>query len=375
MSGGRRKRRNLAPGETFILIPRRLLTHKDWISQTPTARAILLDMSVFHNGRNNGAIGYGTRAGAKAANCSPMTAWRALNALGEVALVRLRKRGCFKAHDKQAAEWEIAIFVKKFGPAAPEWASDPLLIPHQILKSATYRAMSNPAKVFLVEAMRRYNGSNNGDIVLGGDDGRWIGLGRNITERAITENASAGFLVETTAKPGRGRSRTWRLTMYNVGRSKATMDFLKVPKRRPEKTLDGITSGDENAVSVSMMVTATEPAFPIEDHGKAATPNENNSLAQKTATFLVTAHDTEMLSAVTAHDTHIEDNPLRGVAGTASLPVAALPPSAPPSRPSRPHRKLPWDELEKTAETANSTEETGFAERDATKARIAGGWR
>ena len=95
MSGGRRKRRKLAPGETFILIQRLLLTHKTWISQTATARVILLDMGVRHNGKNNGEIGYGTRAGAKAAQCSPMTAWRALNALREARLVKLRKRGSF----------------------------------------------------------------------------------------------------------------------------------------------------------------------------------------------------------------------------------------------------------------------------------------
>jgi hypothetical protein len=153
------------------------------------------------------------------------------------------------------------------------------------------------------------------------------------------------------------------------------MDFLRVAKQRPGKS-DGITSGDENVVSVSTMVTAAGPPFATEDHGEDATRNPNNNLAQTAANLPVTAHDTETPSVVTAHDTHIEDHPLRGLAGTASLPVAAsLPPSAPPSRPSGPRRKPPWDELEKAAETANSTEETTFAKRGATKARIAGGRR
>src|SRR4051794_23358905 len=109
-----RKRRSdfFAPGEQFLLIPANLLTHPVWIELYPAARVIFIDICKRHNGSNNGAIGYGAAAGAKAANVSPATANRRLNELRESGLLKLRKEGAFniKDHKNQTREWEIPIF-------------------------------------------------------------------------------------------------------------------------------------------------------------------------------------------------------------------------------------------------------------------------
>lgn len=79
--------------ERFIMVPTSLLTHPDWTGLPATARIIFIDMCKLHHhgsargSSNNGQIGYGCAAGAKAANVSIATADRMLN--------RLRKGGLF----------------------------------------------------------------------------------------------------------------------------------------------------------------------------------------------------------------------------------------------------------------------------------------
>ncbi len=195
---GRKKRRNLsAPGERFLMLSDNLLTHPVWIEQQPAARVIFIDICKRHNGRNNGAIGYGCAAAAKAANLSPATANLRLNELQKSGLLKLRKNGTFNTENsqRQTRVWEITIYPAGGRRPSINWSLGErrITVEHWLLSSAAYVALSNPAKCTLFELMRRYNGNNNGDVLFGGKDGCYIGLSRDRTERALNELDGAGF--------------------------------------------------------------------------------------------------------------------------------------------------------------------------------------
>ena len=70
--GGARRQ---GPRERFVMLPTDLLVHSDWTHRPAAARVIFVDMcKIHHHGSehglsNNGQIGYGCAAGAKATNC------------------------------------------------------------------------------------------------------------------------------------------------------------------------------------------------------------------------------------------------------------------------------------------------------------------
>jgi hypothetical protein len=182
-----------APEERFILIPVTLLTRSEWIQQDPAARVIFVDVCRRNNGSNNGQIGYGCAAGAKAANVSASTANRRLNELRIGSLLKLRREGSFniKDREKQTREWEITIYpVVGRGPSINcQLGERRIKIEHWLLNSAAYIALSNSAKCTFFELMRRYDGNNNGAISFGGKDGGYIGLSRDQTDRARADRA------------------------------------------------------------------------------------------------------------------------------------------------------------------------------------------
>jgi len=200
----RRRKGRHEPGVRFIMIPRALLTDQRWIALPAAARVIFIDMcKIHHHGgehgpSNNGRIGYGCAAGAKAANVSIATAYRMLELLRKSGLIRQRKKGIFrvKGGDGQTAEWEIGIFPS--GSRMPEWRDgNRLRIEHWILNSGAYRGLANSDRSILIELMRRFDGSNNGEVSFGGDDGAWAGFGPDVTRRALNRLERAGFTVQT----------------------------------------------------------------------------------------------------------------------------------------------------------------------------------
>jgi hypothetical protein len=189
-----------APGEQFIMLPRNLLVHDDWYSLPAHARVIFINMCMrhYHEDRkrntNNGYIGYGCAAGAKAANVSTPTAYRMLDSLREKGLIKLRKNGIFKEKESEgrAAEWEISIFSTRSRPAT--WAAGKngrLHIETWILKSDAYRALSSLEKCVLIEMLRRRDGGNNGAIEFGGPE---VGGARELTDILDCASGSCGVM-------------------------------------------------------------------------------------------------------------------------------------------------------------------------------------
>jgi hypothetical protein len=154
----------------------------------------------------------------------------------------------------------LTIFPIAGRPPKP-WGGGNLHIEHSLLESAAYKGLSNSAKCVLIELMRRYDGGNNGSISFGGPQGASAGFSDDVTERALKELQQVGFVVRTApAVPYLQHPRKWRLTMYAVGRTPATKDFMRDPApTKPEKSFYGVTGAGDSAQNASVM-RATPPA-------------------------------------------------------------------------------------------------------------------
>jgi DNA-binding transcriptional regulator YhcF (GntR family)/DNA-binding XRE family transcriptional regulator len=233
---------------------------------------IFIDMCKIHRHgsehcpSNNGQIGYGYAAGAKAASVSVTTAYRMLEDLRDSGLIKLQKKGVFrvKAGEGRVTEWEITIYPIA-GHVPTAWGEGRLHIEHWLLESAAYQGLSNQAKCILIELMRRYDGGNNGAISFGGSSGAYAGFSVDVTERALTELQRTGFIAQTApAVPYLRRPRQWQLTMYASDSKPATKDFMRGPKpTRREKSDHGFTGADDSGMNVSMMRSSFSSNQPI----------------------------------------------------------------------------------------------------------------
>jgi hypothetical protein len=271
---GRQKRR-----ERFIMIPRALLVDPEWTHLPAAARVIFIDMcKIHHHGSerlpsNNGRIGYGCAAGAKAASVSVATAYRMLDELRKGSLLNLRRHGAFrvKAGEGRAHEYEITIFPMAGLPSRP-WGEGRLHIEHWLLESTAYKGLSNQAKCILIELIRRCDGGNNGSICFGGPSGAYAGFSADVTERALTELKHVGFIVETApAVPYLGHPRKWRLTMFAADGKPATKDFMHDPKPTSENSDHDFIGAGDTGQNVSVMRSSNLTDSPT----MAPLPNEN----------------------------------------------------------------------------------------------------
>jgi hypothetical protein len=258
------------PRERFVMVPTDLLVHQDWTHRRAAARVIFIDMSKRHHhggkrgASNNGRIGYGCAAAAKAANVSVATAYRMLEELCNGGLIKPRRKGAFKvkAGEGRATEWEITIFPMAGRPSI-NWGVRRLHIKHWLLESAAYRGLSNPAKCILIELMRRYDGGNNGSIGFGGPQGAHAGFSDDVTGRALTELQRARFIVQTEpAVSSLSRPLKWRLTMYAADGKPATKDFMRDPKPTPENSDHDFTGAGEVPSIASVMRSSSSLNLP-----------------------------------------------------------------------------------------------------------------
>ncbi len=136
------------------MIPTALLVHTDWIRLPATARVIFIDIcKMHHHGGergpgNNGQIGYGCAAGARAASVSVATADRMLNRIRKGGLLKLRKEGIFnvKAGEGRTREWEIKIYPIAGRPLTA-WGESKLHIDHWLLKLGRLQRAVEPDQV------------------------------------------------------------------------------------------------------------------------------------------------------------------------------------------------------------------------------------
>jgi hypothetical protein len=308
--------------EPFIMLPRALLADPVWVSLPATARVIFLDMCKIHRhagergSGNNGQIGYGCAAGARAANISIATAHRMFSQIRKSGLVKLRKEGLFKvkAGEGRTREWEITIYPVDGRPAI-RWGESKIHIKQYLLESGAYKDLSSSAKCILIELMRRYDGGNNGHISFGGPSGAWAGFSNDVTERALTELQRTGFIVQTaTAVPHLSRPRNWRLTMYAAEGESATKNFMRDARpTTPQKSYRGFSGAVDSAQNVSMMRVSTSSNLPAPSK-MAAGREENvlyiNELRENASILDSRAGETFDAADTRTSEIHLEASPL-----------------------------------------------------------------
>src|SRR5262245_50981519 len=86
-------------------------------------------------------------------------------------------------------------------------------LPHHVKRSTSYHGLSNLAKGLLIELIDRYNGSNNGFIVLGVREAAYeLGCSQGSVSAASRELDDAELARPTAIGAWRGKQATeWRL--------------------------------------------------------------------------------------------------------------------------------------------------------------------
>src|SRR5436190_5299 len=90
-----------------------------------------------------------------------------------------------------------------------------VMLPHWLLKSAAWRALSPNGKAVLLHLWESHNGSNNGQIVYSVREAAEIGINRTTAARALDEAVELGFLKVTLVSSFRIKTkeaRCWALT-------------------------------------------------------------------------------------------------------------------------------------------------------------------
>lgn len=123
-------------------------------------------------------------------------------------------------------------------------------LPHEVLNSNAYRALSPNARALLVEIASLYNGKNNGSLYLSVRDAAARMGVSDVTaaSNAFDELQGLGFILCTVDSAFRGgssqtsRARCWRITFENGPDNKlATYDYRTRepdPKSRERKRME-----------------------------------------------------------------------------------------------------------------------------------------
>jgi hypothetical protein len=344
MKKKRRRARN-STGERWVQFPSWLLTDEDWRKLSSRARSIFVDICTRWNGvseyNNNGRISYGCRT-AKGIGISKSQAARALNELVASNLLVMTCDSWFMRDDRHTREWRITIFpVYGSSKLRTRVRKDGTKDPHHIrlyswlLQSPAYRAASNAARSILFELMRRYDGNNNGALSFGGKDAAPLGVCRNAAERALRELEQFGFIVATASEhPNLGLPRTWRLTMYDMARTKASKEFMRALQSPSQKSLLGPTCGDITPRQVPSAVTQSSSHQPPRKAPKPEDLNQRVVLGPRSPISHVTAGGTYPVPRVTSCGTHLEAMSLGGPHPRHWVPSCFFPSQHPASSPA-----------------------------------------
>lgn len=105
-----------------------------------------------------------------------------------------------------------------------------VLLPHWVLRSPAWRALSPNAKAVLLHIWERHNGSNNGQIVYAVREATEIGIRKSQAAVALDELVRLGFLritVDSAFHVKTKQAREWAITAEPVGSQPATKEFMR----------------------------------------------------------------------------------------------------------------------------------------------------
>jgi hypothetical protein len=95
--------------ERFLALPYFLLRSPAWLSLSPVARAVFVEVAARYNGSNNGRIALSARDAAARVNCSKNTAARALIELVQKGFLEPCSRGRFDRKTPHATEYRVTL--------------------------------------------------------------------------------------------------------------------------------------------------------------------------------------------------------------------------------------------------------------------------
>lgn len=114
-----------------------------------------------------------------------------------------------------------------------------LPLPYSFLKSDAWRSLSGAAVKLYLELHTKFNGGNNGKLILSfSEAGEVLGMGKATVQRAYSELTKKGFVVlEREGNWYQRRAHEWRLTSKPMqtpkGKLPPTNDWRKF--RKPKK--------------------------------------------------------------------------------------------------------------------------------------------
>ncbi|MBL4601249.1 MAG: hypothetical protein JKY84_00745 [Emcibacteraceae bacterium] len=103
-------------------------------------------------------------------------------------------------------------------------------LPHYLMQSPAYRALSTNARALYCEFLFRYNGGNNGDIIMSVRmAANWIDCASNTAVKAIGELQVNGFIKLKSKGSFTFKHRhasEWISTLHEYNGSSPTKDFM-----------------------------------------------------------------------------------------------------------------------------------------------------
>ncbi len=154
-------------------------------------------------------------------------------------------------------------------------------LPYAMIKSQAWRSLSGPAVKLWLELHTRFNGSNNGKLVLSMNEAAEIlGLGKATVQRAFEDLQDKGFLVlEQEGNWYHRQAHEWRLTTKPTQtrsvKKAATNDWRLW---QPEKT----KRGSESDPSASSVVSFENPKTSHGSNSEPVRPVSRRSFGSET---------------------------------------------------------------------------------------------
>ncbi len=95
--------------ERFVSLPHFMLRSPAWLSLSPVARCVFIELASLYNGSNNGRLALSARDAAERVRCSKNTAARAFVELIEKGFIDLCSPGHFDRKTPHAAEYRLTM--------------------------------------------------------------------------------------------------------------------------------------------------------------------------------------------------------------------------------------------------------------------------
>jgi hypothetical protein len=125
-----------------------------------------------------------------------------------------------------------------------------VMLPHYMLRSHAWRALSPVAAKLLIEVLAIYDGSNNGYLAMSARvAGERLGCAKDTAARAFAELQKLGFLVQVIEGKFSRKDRhasEWRLTLHPCNRKNGELASKEFMHWRPaEEIFHGPTRGTD----------------------------------------------------------------------------------------------------------------------------------